>query len=218
MPLGRRSMSITTQPTPNPQTLMFMPGRTVLEGSSREFGSAGAAEGSPLAARLFKVEGVTNVFFGPEFVTVTKQADVAWAQLKPDVQAAIAEHFHSGEPVLVPSAEGDGEDHGDDEIVAMIKELLETRIRPAVNEDGGDIVFKRFNLDSGIVTLKLMGSCDGCPSSSVTLKSGIENMLMHYIPEVRGVEEDDTPEEHEEAGAKVLAEMEARLGETPSKP
>eukprot|EP00882_Tetradesmus_deserticola_P017570 GHRQ01018821.1.p1 GENE.GHRQ01018821.1~~GHRQ01018821.1.p1 ORF type:complete len:395 (+),score=90.26 GHRQ01018821.1:617-1801(+) len=189
----QRGMFIQTQPTPNPQSLMFLPGRQVMESGSFEFSNARAAMVSPLAKKLFMVDGVTGVFFGSDFVTITKADDYNWAVLKPDVFAAVMDHFSSGEPLFTDQetlAASDTAIHeDDDEIVAMIKELLETRIRPAVQEDGGDIAYRGFDASSGTVTLKMMGACSGCPSSSVTLKSGIENMLMHYIPEVKEVVE-----------------------------
>jgi Fe-S cluster biogenesis protein NfuA len=170
---------------------------------------------SPLAKRLFLIDGVTQVFFGADFVTVTKSEDYGWAVLKPDVYAAITEFYSSGDPVVYDSAaDPTAADHvigeDDDEVVAMVKELLETRIRPAVQEDGGDIAFREWDPDGGIVTLKMMGACSGCPSSAVTLKSGIENMLMHYIPEVKGVVEAG-PDEYEDEGAKAFAKLEQHL-------
>ncbi|GAX84804.1 hypothetical protein CEUSTIGMA_g12225.t1 [Chlamydomonas eustigma] len=212
----RRSMFIQTQSTPNPQSLMFLPGRSVSEAGSREFPNARAAMSSPLAKRLFAIDGVTGIYFGSEFITVTKRDEPSWAVLKPDVFAAIMDHFSSGEPLILDEealAKSDTAIHPeDDEVVAMIKELLETRIRPAVQEDGGDIVYKGFDADTGVVTVKMMGACSGCPSSAVTLKSGIENMLKHYIPEVKDVIEAG-PEEYEEEGAQAFKEFEAKLEE-----
>lgn len=211
-------MFIQTQSTPNPQSLMFLPGKSVLaDGGSREFSNARAAMVSPLAKRLFAIDGVTAVYFGAEFVTVTKRDEnVSWAVLKPDVFAAIMDHFSSGEPIILAEeqlARSDTAIHPEDnEVVAMIKELLETRIRPAVQEDGGDIVYKGFDSDTGVVTVKMMGACSGCPSSAVTLKSGIENMLMHYIPEIKRVEEAG-PDEVEDEGVLRLKELEAKLGD-----
>jgi Fe-S cluster biogenesis protein NfuA len=188
-----RNMFIQTQPTPNPSSLMFLPGRQVMETGSYEFPNARSAMVSPLAKKLFLVDGVTGVFFGSDFVTVTKNDDYNWPVLKPDIFAAIMDFFSSGEPLFTDKEVLEASDtaihEDDDEVVAMIKELLETRIRPAVQEDGGDIVYKGFEPESGTVTLKMVGACSGCPSSSVTLKSGIENMLMHYIPEVKQVVE-----------------------------
>lgn len=185
-----RSVFIQTSGTPNPQSLMFQPGREVYAEGSKNFGSAREAMASPLAKRLFAIDGVVNVFFGIDFVTVTKDAEADWETVKPRTFEAIMDFYASGEAVMDEAAleaSGTSIREDDDEIVAMIKELLETRIRPAVAEDGGDIVFKKFDHETGVVTVQLQGSCDGCPSSSVTLKSGIENMLMHYVPEVKGV-------------------------------
>ena len=177
-------MFIQTETTPNPATLKFIPGRTVIETGSADFPRADTAERSPMARRLFEVEGVEAVFLGADFVTVTKREDLAWQHLKPGVLAAIMEHYASGQPVLLESdAEGEAEE--DDEVVAQIKELLDTRVRPAVAQDGGDIVFHGF--EDGIVYLHMQGSCAGCPSSTATLKMGIENMLRHYVPEVAEV-------------------------------
>lgn len=187
---GYREIFIQTQTTPNPMSMMFQPGKEVYADGSKNFSSAREAMRSPLARKLFAIDGVTNVFFGSDFVTVTKSDSADWANVKPQTFEAIMNFYASGEPILDEArleASGTAIHEDDDEIVAMIKELLETRIRPAVAEDGGDIVFKSFNPDNGLVTVQLQGSCDGCPSSSVTLKSGIENMLMHYVPEVKGV-------------------------------
>ena len=176
-------MFIQTEQTPNPATLKFLPGRTVMTSGTANFTSQQEARISPLAERLFLLPEVTGVFLGADFVTVTKTADSDWYMLKPAVLAAIMEHFTAGRPVLLadaaPAADGDNED---DEIVVQIKELLETRVRPAVAQDGGDIIFHDF--EDGIVYLHMQGSCSGCPSSTATLKAGIENMLRHYIPEV----------------------------------
>ena len=174
---------------------MFMPGKPVYEeGGTKNFANPREGMASPLAKKLFLIDGVTSVFFGQDFVTVTKSEDHEWGTLKPEVFAAIMDFYASGEPIITDEAEmanaGTAITADDDEIVAMIKELLETRIRPAVAEDGGDIVFKGWNADTGVVTVKMQGACDGCPSSSVTLKSGIENMLRHYVPEVNSVEQE----------------------------
>lgn len=178
-------MFIQTEQTPNPSTLKFLPGRVVLPNGTADFADVEAARRSPLARRLFDVEGVRRVFLGSDFVTVTRADDVDWQIMKPAILGGIMEHYTSGEPVLAeqagaPSGEGDAAD--DDEVVAQIKELLDTRIRPAVAQDGGDIVFDRF--DDGVVYLHMQGSCSGCPSSTATLKMGIENLLRHYVPEV----------------------------------
>ena len=191
----RRSIFIQTQTTPNPASLMFMPGKPVYEdGGTKNFANPREGMASPLAKKLFLIDGVTAVFFGQDFVTVTKSEDHEWGVLKPEVFAAVMDFYASGEPIISDEAEqvnaGTAIHEDDDEIVAMIKELLETRIRPAVAEDGGDIVFKGWDADTGVVTVKMQGACDGCPSSSVTLKSGIENMLRHYVPEVNSVEQE----------------------------
>jgi Fe-S cluster biogenesis protein NfuA len=178
-------MFIQTEATPNPATLKFLPGRTIIAHGTADFPSAAGAGRSPLAERLFAVEGVTSVFLGHDFITVTKSGGSEWHILKPMILGAVMEHFSSGRPVILadsanPEAAGD-----EDEIVREIKELLDTRVRPAVAQDGGDITFDRF--EDGVVYLHLQGSCSGCPSSTATLKSGIENMLRHYIPEVEEV-------------------------------
>ncbi|MGH7098831.1 MAG: NifU family protein [Stellaceae bacterium] len=182
-------MFIQTEPTPNPASLKFLPARTVMEQGTANFPDPRAAARSPLAERLFALPHVAGVFLGSDFITVTKHEEADWYHLKPAVLAAIMEHFTAGRPVLEPGAlaEADGAaapgtDEEDDEIVSQIKELLETRVRPAVAMDGGDIIFEDFA--DGIVYLHMQGSCSGCPSSTATLKAGIENMLRHYIPEV----------------------------------
>lgn len=178
-------MFIQTEPTPNPATLKFLPGRTVLESGTADFPNAEDAAGkSPLAEALFGVAGVRGVFFGADFVTVTKDPAEEWHVLKPSILGVIMEHFTSGRPVMAAAHEGGGSEAGydDDPIAAQIRELIETRVRPAVAMDGGDITFEGF--DQGIVYLSMRGSCSGCPSSTATLKMGIENMLKHYIPEV----------------------------------
>jgi Fe-S cluster biogenesis protein NfuA len=179
-------MFIQTESTPNPATLKFLPGRSVLDTGTADFPSADTAAKSPLASRIFAVEGVTGVFFGTDFVTVTKAAAEDWNHIKPAILGAIMEHFQSGLPVL--EGEGAGaaghaaHDGPDAHIVNQIKELLDTRVRPAVAQDGGDITFHGF--DRGVVYLHMQGACAGCPSSTLTLKMGIENLLRHYIPEV----------------------------------
>lgn len=177
-------MFIQTEQTPNPATLKFLPGRVVLDQGTADFPSADDAQRSPLARRLFEVEGVERVFFGSDFITVTKAVAHEWQVMKPAVLGGIMEHFTSGEPVLRAEAMSGAEESTveDDEIVAQIKELLDTRIRPAVAQDGGDIVFHSF--EDGVVYLHMHGSCSGCPSSTATLKMGIENLLRHYVPEV----------------------------------
>jgi Fe-S cluster biogenesis protein NfuA len=184
-------MFIQTESTPNPATLKFLPGRDVMgEGAVADFPSAETAGRSPLAKALFSIPEVSRVFFGADFISVTKR-DGDWKHLKPAILGAVMEHFTQGHPLIEGSAaETDDNAASDDdsEIVAQIKELIETRVRPAVAQDGGDIIFKRFDEDSGIVSLQLQGSCAGCPSSTMTLKNGIENMLRHYVPEVTAVE------------------------------
>ena len=181
-------MFIQTESTPNPATLKFLPGQAVMQTGTADFPTAEAGEASPLAHRVFGVEGVTGVFFGPDFVTVTKAESVDWAHIKPGILGAIMEHFQSGEPVLkddvgaVGHADHDGPDA---EVVGQSKTLLDTRVRPAVAQDGGDITFHGF--DRGVVYLHMQGACAGCPSSTMTLKMGIENLLRHYIPEVTEV-------------------------------
>ncbi len=176
-------MFIQTEQTPNPATLKFIPGRDVMGTGTADFSSVEDAKRSPLAEHLFQIDGVAGVFLGSDFVTVTKQSDKDWHLLKPAILGAIMEHYTSGRPIITAPAEtaaaGAGEE---DEIVAQIKDLIETRVRPAVAQDGGDIVFQSF--EEGIVYLHMQGSCSGCPSSTATLKAGIENMLKHYVPEV----------------------------------
>ena len=181
-------MFIQTETTPNPATLKFLPGRTVLEQGTADFTSAEAAGVSPLAGRVFGVDGVTGVFLGSDFVTVTKDEGVHWDHIKPALLGAIMEHYQSGEPVMAGAAQAGHADHdGEDaEIVNQIKELLDTRVRPAVAQDGGDITFRGFR--DGVVLLNMRGSCSCCPSSTATLKHGIENLLRHFVPEVREVQ------------------------------
>ena len=188
-------MFIQTEATPNPATLKFLPGRAVLDGGSAEFRSPGEATVSPLAARLFEVPGVSGVFLGGDFITVTKEdrsePGFEWQHLRPAILGAIMEHYTSGRPVMdgayAESAHPDEfYEEGDGQIVTTIKELLESRVRPAVAQDGGDITFRGFK--EGVVYLHMRGSCAGCPSSTATLKYGIQNLLRHFIPEVREVE------------------------------
>jgi Fe-S cluster biogenesis protein NfuA len=176
-------MFIQTEQTPNPATLKFLPGREVMATGTADFPSAEQARRSPLAERLFGIEGVAGVFFGNDFITVTKDAERDWHLMKPAILGAIMEHFTAGKPILAESAAAPAEGAEEDsEIVSQIKELIDTRVRPAVAQDGGDIVFDSFT--DGVVYLHMQGSCSGCPSSTATLKSGIENMLKHYVPEV----------------------------------
>ncbi|CAA6667578.1 unnamed protein product [Spirodela intermedia] len=193
----RRSMFIQTQSTPNPSSLMFHPGKPVMEVGSADFPNARSAMTSPLPRRI------TRVFFGSDFVTVTKSEDTSWDLLKPEIFAAIMDFYSSGQPLFLDSSAAASMDtaiHEDDsEVVAMIKELLETRIRPSVQDDGGiSNTADTTRRETGIVKLRMQGACSGCPSSSVTLKSGIENMLMHYIPEIRGVEQELDGEEEKQ--------------------
>lgn len=178
-------MFIQTESTPNPATLKFLPGQTVLDAGTADFTSAEAAAKSPLARRIFAVDGVTGVFLGTDFVTVTKADGILWEHVKPAILGAVMEHFQSGAPVIEGERAQSGHarhDGPDEDIVRQIKELLDTRVRPAVAQDGGDITFHGF--DRGVVYLHMQGACAGCPSSTLTLKMGIENLLRHYIPEV----------------------------------
>ena len=180
-------MFIQTEATPNPATLKFLPGETVLRSGSADFPNREAAARSPLAQALFEIDGVTGVFLGTDFVTVTKSDPASWQVLKPLILGVIMEHFTARRPILLEEGEDAEEVFAaeDGEVVAQIKELLDTRVRPAVAMDGGDIVFRGF--EEGVVYLHMQGSCSGCPSSTATLKMGIENMLRHYIPEVQAV-------------------------------
>ncbi len=175
-------MFIQTEETPNPATLKFLPGRDVMASGTANFENRDEAGRSPLAERLFQVEGVSGVFLGSDFITVAKAEDKEWYLLKPAILGVIMEHFTAGRPVLLEGASQDEAGEDDDEVVSQIRELIDTRVRPAVAQDGGDIVFRGF--ENGIVFLHMQGACAGCPSSTATLKMGIENMLRHYIPEV----------------------------------
>jgi Fe-S cluster biogenesis protein NfuA len=182
-------MFIQTEATPNPATLKFLPGRPVLENGTLDLRDAAQAEQSPLAEHLFGIPGVSGVFFGSDFITVTKSAG-EWQQLKPMILGAIMEHFMSGAPLLTSgsAAHNDGEEffeEADAATVATIKELIETRVRPAVANDGGDITFRGFK--DGVVYLNMKGACSGCPSSTATLRHGIQNLLRHFIPDVTEV-------------------------------
>ncbi|MFV3076694.1 NifU family protein [Niveispirillum fermenti] len=182
-------MFIQTEETPNPATLKFLPGRDVLGTGTADFtDAADAAARSPLADRLFAVEGVRRVFLAGDFITVTKDESRDWYVMKPGILGAIMEHFATGKPVLLSEqADDNAINEDDDEIVAQIKELLDAKVRPAVAQDGGDITFHGF--DKGVVYLAMKGACAGCPSSTATLKAGIENMLRYYIPEVVEVQQ-----------------------------
>lgn len=182
-------MFIQTEATPNPATLKFLPGKIVLEEGTRDFRSSEEATVSPLAEKLFSIEGVDGVFFGFDFVSITK-GDADWQHIKPAILGAIMEHFMSGAPVMKQQeaealAGGEDYDEADADVVETIKELLETRIRPAVAQDGGDITFHGFR--DGVVYLQMRGACAGCPSSTATLKHGIENLLRHFLPDVQEV-------------------------------
>ncbi|CAB3253229.1 unnamed protein product [Arctia plantaginis] len=203
-----RSMFIQTQDTPNPNSLKFLPGTKVLEpGQTMDFPNIGAAQCSPLAKMIFRIDGVKAVFFGGDFITVTKKDDdTDWRLLKPDIFATIMDFFASGLPIVIdakPSSDTQANED-DDEIVQMIKELLDTRIRPTVQEDGGDVLFVDFK--DGILRLKMQGSCSSCPSSIVTLKNGVQNMMQFYIPEVVAVEQID--DDGEKLSEKVFKEFE----------
>lgn len=189
-------MFIQSEATPNDDSLKFIPGVPVMGEGTAEFLDTRSALKSPLAIRLMGIEGVKAVFYGPDFVTVSKDSENPWAVLKPEIYSILMEFFSSGQPLFRSEEEKDAAGpqdtkilDTDSETVAMIKELLETRVRPAIMEDGGDIEYRGFDEESGIVSVKLKGSCRGCDSSTVTLKSGIERMLMHYIPEVKAVEQ-----------------------------
>jgi Fe-S cluster biogenesis protein NfuA len=183
-------MFIQTEDTPNPATLKFIPGVSVLPGDTAEFTSLEEAKSSPLATRLFAIDGVESVFFSGDFLAVTKAEQLDWFVLKPSILAGIMEHFASGLSIIEAKNEGSTSEEDDDETVQQIKHLLDTRVRPAVAMDGGDITFHSF--EDGVVTLQMRGACQGCPSSTATLKMGIENMLRHYIPEVREVRPTDS--------------------------
>ncbi|CCL99958.1 uncharacterized protein FIBRA_01983 [Fibroporia radiculosa] len=210
-----RSMFIQTETTPNDDSLKFVPGVPVMEDGTAEFLDTKSALKSPLAIRLMGIEGVTTVFYGPDFVTVSKDSETAWAVVKPEIYSILMEFFSSSQPLFRSQEDRDAAGpldtqilDTDSETVAMIKELLETRVRPAIMEDGGDIEYRGFT-DDGIVEVKLKGSCRGCDSSTVTLKSGIERMLMHYIPEILDQEETIALDE--------FAKLEKRLSSDNSK-
>lgn len=181
-------MFIQTEVTPNPATLKFIPGKDVLGSGAVDYRARDEAAMSPLAMRIFDVDGVDGVFLGSDFISITKSADIEWQHIKPALLGAIMEHYLSGAPVMsgdeVADA-GDNYDPKDEETVATIKELLETRVRPAVANDGGDIVFHGFR--DGVVSLHMRGACAGCPSSTATLRNGIENLLRHFCPDVQEV-------------------------------
>jgi len=203
-------MFIQTEITPNQDSLKFIPGVQVMQsGGTAEFLSIREAMASPLAKKLFTIEGVTGVFFGPDFITVSKDTDTSWQIMKPDIYANIMDFFASGQPILTEEqAPSDTTILPDDpEVVQMIKQLLDTHVRPAIQEDGGDIEYRGF--ENGIVKLKLKGSCRTCDSSVVTLRNGIESMLMHYIPDVTGVEQ--VLDAEEEVSQKEFEKLEKKL-------
>lgn len=222
-----RTIFIQTQDTPNADALKFIPNHPVLPANfpvtSVEYTSPRSTlappHPSPLAARLLGVDGVSSIFYGPDFITVTKATDTNWAHVKPEVFSLITEAVSSGEQIVSVAdtgADGEGAPHtedslaiqeDDDEVVAMIKELLETRVRPAIQDDGGDLEFRGFN--DGIVLLKLRGACRTCDSSTVTLKNGIESMLMHYIEEVKGIEQ--VLDEEEQIAISEFQKFEEKL-------
>ncbi|CAG8535104.1 5559_t:CDS:1 [Paraglomus brasilianum] len=209
-PIIVRTMFIQTETTPNQDSLKFIPGVQVMQsGGTAEFLSIREAMTSPLAKKLFTIEGVTGVFFGPDFITVSKDTDTPWPIMKPDIYANIMDFFASGQPILTeeqpPSDTAILPD--DPEVVQMIKELLDTHVRPAIQEDGGDIEYRGF--ENGIVKLKLRGSCRTCDSSVVTLRNGIESMLMHYIPDVTGIEQ--VLDAEEEISQKEFEKLEKKL-------
>jgi Fe-S cluster biogenesis protein NfuA len=190
-----RGMLIETESTPNPSTLKFLPGQRVMEAGTRDFATPEDAGASPLAEALFSIGDVEGVFFGRDFISVTAGPGSEWRALKPQVLGVLLDHFSSGAPLFKPATAGDihiegdaemGDSPEDAEIVAQIRELIETRVRPAVANDGGDIVYRGFR--QGTVFLALQGACSGCPSSTMTLKQGIESLLKHYVPEVETVE------------------------------
>lgn len=175
-------MFIQTEETPNPATLKFLPGRILMSEGTADFKSREEASKSPLAQRLFEVDGIKGVFFGSDFITVAKEDNPSWTVLKPSILSVIMDHFITHQPLFFGEKTTTEESGEDDPIAIQIKEILDTRVRPAVAMDGGDIVYDRF--EDGVVYVRMQGACSGCPSSSATLKSGIENMLRHYVPEV----------------------------------
>ncbi|KAL1394273.1 hypothetical protein pipiens_012075 [Culex pipiens pipiens] len=210
--LPQRTMFIQTQDTPNPDSLKFLPGVSVLEkGQTMDFPTQASALCSPLAKLLFRIEGVRSVFFGPEFVTISKQEDAEWRLIKPEVFAVIMDFFASGLPVVTDAKPTGGTqiNEDDDETVQMIKELLDTRIRPTVQEDGGDIIYMGY--EDGVVKLKMQGSCSSCPSSIVTLKNGVQNMLQFYIPEVVSVEQVNDLRPVDEIAEKEFEKLESKM-------
>ena len=208
-----RNMFIRVQDTPNPNSLKFIPGCEVLESGTMDLPSATHGYRSPLARLLFRVHGVKGIFYGQDFITITKSDDdeISWVLLKPDIYAIIMDFFSSNLPILSDEqpADDSAPSDDDDEIISLIKELLDCKIRPTVQEDGGDIIFKRFDHETGILQLKLQGSCTNCPSSSITLKSGVENMMQFYVPEVTRIEE--VTDELDDIGLIEFNKLEERL-------
>lgn len=180
-------MFIQTESTPNPSTLKFIPGEPVMGQGAANFARREDAAKSPLADALFHINGVEAVYFGADFISVTKAAEKPWDALKTEILTTIMEHYVSGKPIILESGTVSAGNENDSDVVKQIREIIETRVRPSVAQDGGDIIFHSF--EDGVVRLELHGSCSGCPSSSVTLKNGIENMLKHYVPEVESVEQ-----------------------------
>jgi len=222
-----RSLFVKIESTPNPDSLKFIPeNRDVLtesQGSGRQFDTVSSAKGSKLVRRLLKIAQVTSVFLGREFISVNKLEETSWAPLKPIILDAIMDAYNELDSNKVPILDDVSDaainsdtliSPDDSEVVAMIKELLETRIRPAVQEDGGDIFFEGFDEDTGVVKVRMAGSCVGCPSSTATLRNGVENMLMHYIPEVKSIEQ--VKGQLESEGEKELTSLEERLSATSS--
>ncbi|KAM3172421.1 hypothetical protein ACTXT7_014568 [Hymenolepis weldensis] len=200
-----RSLFIQWNETPNPNSRKFIPGRSVLDYGTMDFPSKQSTVNSPLARNLFHIEGVSGVLLGPDFVTVTKSTDAEWITLNPDIFACLMDFFASGTPVLNEPREAIEVDEDEDTTITMIKELLDTRIRPTVQEDGGDITYVDFK--DGVVYLKMQGSCTSCPSSIITLKHGVQNMLQFYIPEVESVEQIEADSVSQEAFDKTEAEI-----------
>lgn len=200
-----RDMYIQTQTTPNPQSLKFLPGKPVLPDdypqSAVDFSNYKSAQSqSPLASALFSVDGVVGVMLGKDFISINIDESTDWLTAKPHVYGIIMDHYTSNKPIINTDNQSQSDTtitDEDDEVISLIKELIETRIRPAVQEDGGDIIYKGMDRDLGVVRVQMVGSCKGCSSSAVTLKNGIENMLMHYVPEVTQVEEYIDPEQEQ---------------------
>ncbi|KJE94376.1 hypothetical protein CAOG_05022 [Capsaspora owczarzaki ATCC 30864] len=203
----RRTMFIQTQDTPNPNSLKFMPGVTVVDAGTYDFADSRAAATSPLARQLLRIQGVNRVFFAQKFISINKADEAEWPVLKPEIYATIMDFFASGLPVVEAPKTTEEAATEENETVSMIKELLDSRIRPMVQEDGGDIEFKSF--ENGVVKLKLIGSCSTCPSSKATLYDGVSNMLMHYVPEIEKIEQ--VEDEVDEISNAQLEKLEDRL-------